>query len=433
MDFTKEIASLRSQVQEKADEAASLKASADDSAAKLREEYGNGITSGEGFDKLGAAYKPADQAKAELSTLRDNLSALMERQYGEEGKLDASEADLRSSTEARSVADRFNGSDELTRLRDGGTLSGSAAIGSTSPVEVASRDEVMDGLRLRTLVDNTSGSGGGVIWSDRREDFIVMDPQRSVRLLDVITVGSTDTDTVEWVEETTHTDAAANTAYNVAAPESAYGFTKTSATVRRVPHFVPATKGALADSAQLRTLLDNNLLSGLRRHVESQCWSGDGTGENFEGIIINSGIGSNAFVFGTDTRYDFIHEAITTVRVNYEQDPSAIVIHPNDYEKVVLEKDSAGNYVHGRTVARTQPLWGLTPVVTTLATEGNPLVGDFSNATLWIRSGLQLSASDSHSDYFLKGLVAILAEMRAAFAVTQPKAFCEMTNFNAVV
>ena len=31
--------------------------------------------------------------------------------------------------------------------------------------------------------------------------------------------------------------------------------------------------------------------------------------------------------------------------------------------------------------------------------------------------------SDSHEDYFVRNLVAVLAEMRAAFGVIRPKAF----------
>jgi hypothetical protein len=34
--------------------------------------------------------------------------------------------------------------------------------------------------------------------------------------------------------------------------------------------------------------------------------------------------------------------------------------------------------------------------------------------------------SDSHSDFFIRNMVAILAEMRAAFAVLQPNAFVEI-------
>ena len=35
--------------------------------------------------------------------------------------------------------------------------------------------------------------------------------------------------------------------------------------------------------------------------------------------------------------------------------------------------------------------------------------------------------SDQHSDFFTRNLLAILAEMRAAFGVLDPQAFCTVT------
>ena len=304
----------------------------------------------------------------------------------------------------------------------------SGARVNSAPVEVATRDETLDSIRLRTTVDNTSGSGGGVIWSDRRTDLIVPIPVRQIRALDLVSVGTTDSDTVEWTEETTLTDAAAETAYGTAAPESAYGYTKQSTTVKRIPHFVPATKGSLMDGGRLRSLLENRLMRGVRLRLESQVVAGDGVGENLQGIY---DVVTQAQALGADTRFDAVHKAITVVRVNYFDEPTAIGIHPNDYEQVVLEKDTAGNYVHGRAASEgsVQTLWGLLPVVSTVFTEGTPLVGDYSAAELAVRTGVSVAASDSHSDFFTKGLVALLAEMRAAFFVTQPLAFCEITGF----
>jgi hypothetical protein len=67
-------------------------------------------------------------------------------------------------------------------------------------------------------------------------------------------------------------------------------------------------------------------------------------------------------------------------------------------------------------------------VVSPVATEGTGLLGYWPDATLWVRSGVSLSVSDSHSDYFTKRQVAILAEMRGAFSVQRPGAFCKV-NF----
>ena len=58
------------------------------------------------------------------------------------------------------------------------------------------------------------------------------------------------------------------------------------------------------------------------------------------------------------------------------------------------------------------------------------IVGDWRQAALWVRDGVQVLASDSHSDFFTKNLIAILAEMRAAFGVLMPKAFCKVTGLD---
>ena len=60
-------------------------------------------------------------------------------------------------------------------------------------------------------------------------------------------------------------------------------------------------------------------------------------------------------------------------------------------------------------------------------TENTALVGDFRQAVLWEREGVSLAVSDQHADYFVRNLLAILAEMRAAFGVLDPEAFCTVT------
>ena len=134
---------------------------------------------------------------------------------------------------------------------------------------------------------------------------------------------------------------------------------------------------------------------------------------------------------GVMSYHDVFHKAITKVRVanlfeDYE--PNAFVITPQDYENLVLEKDLDGNYLNHRGVTEIPTLWGLTPVVTNLAASGTALVGDFSQAILWLREGVTVSMSDQHSDFFLKGLVAIKSEGRVAFDVMQEAAFVKVTG-----
>jgi hypothetical protein len=37
-----------------------------------------------------------------------------------------------------------------------------------------------------------------------------------------------------------------------------------------------------------------------------------------------------------------------------------------------------------------------------------------------------ITATDSHSDFFIRNIIAILAEMRAAFGIIRPSAFVEV-------
>lgn len=425
MDLETDILSLRKEIAAKEAELTTERAGADKVAADLRASGVNLLTDADAFAKIDGAYKRSDALRDEITELRARQARALEI-VGQ--RADAPKPSI-ERREAQTIARRFLESAEYRSLVDSGRLTKSAPVGQTNPVEVATRDELIEGLRLRTNITSASGSGGGLIWSDRLS-LVVPIPERRVRLLDVVNIGATDTDTVEWVKETTRTHAAAEVAFGTSAPESAYGYTKTSTSTKRIAHWVPSTKAAVADGGQLRTLVDSALRKGLELRIESQILNGDGTGENLTGLL-NAAYTISTQARGADTRFDATHKAITKVRIAYEGEPTVIGLHPTDYETLVLEKDSAGNYTNGRgaTESGTGTIWGLVPVVSTLFAAGAPVLGDFSQATLWMRDGISLSASDSHASFFIQGMLALLAETRAAFAVTQEKAFAKVTGF----
>ena len=57
-------------------------------------------------------------------------------------------------------------------------------------------------------------------------------------------------------------------------------------------------------------------------------------------------------------------------------------------------------------------------------TAGFVTLGDFTKAVVWDREQTTVTMTDSHSDFFVRNLVAVLAEERLAFGVTRPTAFC---------
>ena len=59
-------------------------------------------------------------------------------------------------------------------------------------------------------------------------------------------------------------------------------------------------------------------------------------------------------------------------------------------------------------------------------TSGTGLLGDFMKGVIWDREQTTVTVSDSHADFFVRNLVAVLAEERLAFGVTRPSAFVQV-------
>lgn len=430
VDLENEIVSLRSELTSKTAEATRLRAEADAVVERVKGEGGDPL--GKDFETVDEAYTRADAARDEVSAVQTRIARALSI-VGERADEPKSSVETR---EARSIADAIIRSAEYQELRASGKLDRSGTHISTDPVEIATRDDVLDSLRARTIT-NAQPGGGGLIWSDRL-NLVVGIGQRKVRLLDAITVGETDSDTVEWAYQTTHSDAAAETAYGTDAPEADYAWDQTSTTVKRIPHFAAMTRGAIADAGQLKTAVGSNLLGGVLRRIENQVAYGDGTGQNLTGFLDSSySITSTAKGSG-NTRWDCIHQAMTRIRIatgdtgGVELEPSHVMLNPVDFELLVLEKAlaSGGNdYSNNRGMDEPTTLWGLTPIVTTLAPSGTLVVGDFSQVYLWMREGLTLAFSTEHSDFFRKGLVAAQVEARVATALVQPLAIQKVTSF----
>ncbi len=104
-------------------------------------------------------------------------------------------------------------------------------------------------------------------------------------------------------------------------------------------------------------------------------------------------------------------------------------MHPTTWEKLRLSKTADGNYYWGGpALSGLSTVWGFPAVVSTIFPPGTAVVADWRKATLWLREGLTVAASDSHADFFIRNMVAILAEMRGAFTVRRPDAFAEVTG-----
>lgn len=288
---------------------------------------------------------------------------------------------------------------------------------------------------FKSLITGLSDtSGGAFVLADRQNEIV--DLLRRPRIVaSLITVGTTDSDLIEYVEQTTRTNGAAETLEattqtdsSANAPESTTAFAIRQKIVQEIKHYMAATKRAISDAGQLQTILDAEMIDGLLERLDTQILSGDGNTPNLPGIYNTSGI--STFARGGDKGPDALHKALTLIRLAYLE-PDNIGLHPNDAQDVRLEKDSTGNYLFGPpSVAGGDQCWGVRMVNNPAFTDGTPLVGAYRRCgRLWIRSDVSLTMTDSHDDWFTRGLVALLASMRACFAVIRPAGFCTITSF----
>jgi HK97 family phage major capsid protein len=300
-----------------------------------------------------------------------------------------------------------------------------------------------DPIAVKSLFTGGSGTSAGAFVTPEQTGIIEMLGRRPLTVRDIISVRQTGSDTVEYVRQTSHTNAAApvpeaSTSAAVGSgaegsevtiaqagvkPEGSWAFERETATVKTIAEWVPATKRALADAAQLEGLIRDELAADIAETEEDQILNGDGTGENLPGILNTSGIQAQAF--DTDI-FRSVRKAMTKARTVGRVVPNAVLLNPEDVETVDLarENGSTGKYFSaGPFALGPRTLWGLPIVETEAIDAGQGLVGDFSRSVLWDREQTTVTISDSHADFFIRNLVAVLAEERVAFGVTRPQAF----------
>lgn len=225
-------------------------------------------------------------------------------------------------------------------------------------------------------------------------------------------------------------------------PKSDLTFETDQAPVRTIAHWIAAHRNVLDDEPQLRALIDTELLYGLRLVEDAQLLLGDGTGENIKGIFAQAGLqrypGTGASpVLAGDTYVDAIRRGATRVFLA-EYEPTGIVLHPLDFEKIETQKDAIGNYVVSTSVATgaEKRIWRMPVVATPAMPQGRALVGAFGlGARVYDRQIANVRTAEQHADFFVRNALAILAECRLALTVPRPESFVDidLTNSTAAL
>lgn len=324
---------------------------------------------------------------------------------------------------AKSIGSQFIESESYKRAMSNG-------LKSTDSVEVEG------GFHRKAIL--STDTGGNLLGETQFESRIVMPSDDTFRLRDVMTVQSTSSGAIEYVEETGFTNAAAPVIEAALKPESDLTYELRTANVKTIAHTITASNQVLSDANQLRGMIDQRMGYGVKLSEEAQILYGSGAGENLQGVLTNANrqIYSHNVSDASDPGVQKIRglrHAMTLVRLsNYPVE--GVVVHPSDWEDIELASDSNGRFIILGWGDGAQMRFFRVPVVdSTAINPGEAAVGAFKLAlTLYDREQSNIRVFEQHVDYAQRNLVLIRGEERLALVNYRPEAIAHVT-FNSVV
>jgi len=419
-----------------------------------------------------AARAIAEKAEAENREMTGDERAEFDRKFAEATQFkadsDTAKKDADVMAQAKALAELTGMPDSATadpdgggdgrekRYRDAKSL-GQQVVGSPQfkAMMKAFGGRIPDGARVhsdpinvKALLTGGSDTSGGAFVVPDQSGIVEMLGRRPLVIRDVISIRQTESDSVEFVREVSHTNAAAPvpeattsalpTAPGTAGalvpaagggykPEGAWAFERDATRVVTIAEWVPATKRSLSDVKALQGLIDDELRADLAETEENEIVNGDGTGEHLTGIYHTSGIQEQPF--DTDL-FVTLRKALTKARTVGRVVVNGIGMHPADVEQVDLARDGNNRYYgNGPFALGPNTVWGRPIIESEAFVEGSPVVADFRKYVVWDREQATVTMSDSHADFFVRNLVAVLGEQREAGVATRPSAFvvCDIT------
>jgi HK97 family phage major capsid protein len=292
------------------------------------------------------------------------------------------------------------------------------------PSDMLAKGAAFETIGSKTLMETTAGYAPESL----RLPGFVEAATRPIQLLDIIPMFRTGQEAVPYMEETTRTHGAAEKAEGAAFAESTFVFTEKSSPVRKITDSLPVTDEQLEDVAFIESYINGRLTFGIRQRLDSQVLVGNGSAPNLRGIKNVSGIQTQAK--GADPVPDAFFKAMTKVRLTGRAIPTHHLMHPTDWQGVRLLRTADGVYIWGSpSEAGPERLWGLPVVQQDADSAGTGYVGSFQPAWLGLfeRRGVDLQVGYT-GNQFGEGKRTVRGDMRAAFVVFRPAAFCTVTG-----
>ena len=287
---------------------------------------------------------------------------------------------------------------------------------------------------IETKDITTGAASAGALVDTYRDPTVYRDPNRPMRIRDLISSVSTSTGAVEFMRQNVFTNnAGPQNGELTITGKSEVTWELISLAGSTIAHHVIAARQALSDAPMLRSLIDVDLEYGLQLESDVQLLSGTGAGGDMTGLLVDADIPTvGQIAVGTTdvpaAMIEHIRAAVTQCQNNEYYNMTGVVLNPTDWANLETAKASDGHYLMIQFPANggEQRIWKMPVVVTNAMPVGSFILGDWMmGAKIYDRESLEIRVSESHDGLFVKNGVAILAEERYTLGIQRPKAFCK--------
>lgn len=337
--------------------------------------------------------------------------------------------------------ERFTASAGYKAIKDPGSRGQSW---TTGPVDVGNPGYLMKGTLLEGSGTPGSGTGGGLVPAPHVVPGVVDKLFQPLTFESLLLSGQATAPVVRYAVEGTATSGAAGVAEGGNKPESTLAFSTVDEPIKKIATSIVISDELLEDAPAVQTFVNNQLGLFVQIEAERQLLRGTSGGNEIQGVLTSRGVPVYAGGTAAGSYADQLFKAMNGVRGSAFVEPEWIVMHPTDYEKLRLLKDTANQYFgggpfqgpygagsnlasSGQITGAIDSVWNKAVYVTSaIGGAGTALVGSRAAGQVWSKGGLTVDATNSHSTYFTSNLTAIRAERRLGLTLYRPSALVEV-------
>jgi HK97 family phage major capsid protein len=289
--------------------------------------------------------------------------------------------------------------------------------------EIKQKGGVMN-LAVKAVGDMTitGNYSGGTVALSQLEQGVARIVRRKPFMRELVNSAGITSKYAVWIEQQNPEGGADMVGEGVAKPQADFDLVEASMAVKKVAAWIKVSKEMVDDLAFMRGEINNELIEIVELEMDSQILTGDGTGDNLQGLLSYAQAFTPAtqFVAGVPNAniLDVLRVAMAQIAGN-NFEANYILMNPQDVAAMELTKSSTGEYTLPIFVPMADGVTRVmaVPVVANNGVAvGDYLVGDFTKSNLRLREDLNIQVGYINDD-FTRNMMTVLCEARACHFV----------------